>query len=106
MKFWSAVLLSVLLAGNTRGDEKLLGRASDLAAALRETASVTADLFDLTATVSFTRQEDDHILFAIEDATGHADINLYGETIPLPEPGMRLRITGRFIRQVPFRESL
>ena len=101
----SLILFSIAITAWPARDDELMRTAREVRLATYGFSKETRD-FDLTATVSFTRREDDHILFAIEDATGHADINLYGETIPLPEPGMRLRITGRFNRQVPFREAV
>ena len=99
MKLWSAVLLSALLAGNARGEGRLLDRASDLAAALRENASATTDLFDLTATVTYvcTNKSNSAVNLAVEDHSGAVLLRANGRDILPPHlvPGTRARFRGR-----------
>ena len=61
--------------------------------------------FDLTATVSFTRQEDVCVLFSVSDSTGDACLSLTnGMSYPLA-PGTKVHVCGNFNSKAPFREA-
>ena len=61
--------------------------------------------FALTATVTFTRQEDGGLLFAVKDETGDVVLSCNPSTPILPRPGMRIKATGHTSTFAPLRQS-
>ena len=61
--------------------------------------------FDLTATVSFTRQEDVCVLFSVSDSTGDACLSLTNSMSYSLAPGTKVHVCGNFHSKAPFREA-